>query len=386
MNVLIITHTGETLGHLIRGLAIADELKIHGAKVEFAVSMNKARWLLNSRKPTYEYHDLNWQFSHNSCDKYKPPFSFLERVIETNFGIKEIIQKVSPDIILSMPGIVTTQIAKSFGIPHIAIMHGPYLSPIVNLNNPTSVESSILDFTKQVFYGGCVDKIFLYLSNKLNLPKLTYEEFLHTENIIVPQPGLPLPNLPNIHQVNFISASIGKEYIFNDINLKDACYITFGSGNPVDFSRIVQLTCEVFPSVIINTGFIEIKNISEQVISKPFISNSSLAGQIALVISHGGIGTVGTFAEYKTSQIIIPTEVDQATMAIHAYRLGIANHCGLESKVKNLRLGRSLPSFTDEEFMNLLKNYKDQSMNIKKIESTGAKDIASLIINKIIKF
>ncbi len=380
MYILMITHIGETLGHLVRGLSIADELTSHGIHVEIAAS-NEAEWLLKTWKHTYTHHRLPWRFSHNCCDPDKPSSAFLNHVCESNWDVLKLLKKLRPDLVIGLPGIFTTQAARHLGIPHVSILHGPYLSPIVCLKEMTATESAVLEFAKKIFLGGCVDSIYSYLSQMLGIPELTYDAYLRTETIFVPQPDLPLPNLPNIHSVNFIRASFGPQFYFHKNDLMEACYITFGSGNPCDINKIVQLTQTVFPFVIISTGHNQLRIAPKGVITKPFIASSSLAGRVTAVISHGGIGTVGTFAEHKTPQLIIPTELDQATMAIHAARLGIAQHCGLDSWAKRPRLGRNLPDFSEEEFINLLRVLRSKSMDSKEVACSGASDIASALMH-----
>ena len=380
MYILMIAHIGETLGHLVRGLTIADQLTARGVQVEFVAS-NKAEWLLKTWKPSYIHHKLRWRFSHNSCDPDRPSSSFLSHVLESNSDVLELLKNLGPDLIVGLPGIFTTQAARHLGIPHVSILHGPYLSPIVSLRQPTITESAVLKFARKIFRGGCVDSIYAHLSQVLGVPELTYDTYLQTETIFVPQPGLPLPDLPNIHQVRFIRASFGPLFHSRQVDLRDACYVTFGSGNPCDITRIVKLARALFPWVLVSTGRLQLQKIPKGVITKRFVASSSLTGRVASVISHGGIGTVGTFAEYGTPQLIIPTELDQATMAVHAARLGIAKHCGLNSWVERPRLGRHLPDLDEEEFVYLLHTLRSTSIDSGEIVSAGASDIASTLVH-----
>ena len=180
------------------------------------------------------------------------------------------------------------------------------------MKNSSKVESVVLEFARKIFIGGCADIIYNNLSNRLGVPKITYNEYLHTETILVPQFGLPIKKLPNIHIFNFIRASFGPRINLNRLDLENSCYITFGTGNPCDITNIVRIARKVFQQVIVSTGNTNLKNNFIGVINKPFIPSSSLVGKTSVVISHGGIGTVGTFAEYKTPQIVIPTEIESS--------------------------------------------------------------------------
>jgi len=234
----------------------------------------------------------------------------------------------------------------------------------------------VLSFGRRIACGGSFDSILSHLSTRLGLPKLTYNEYLRTEPIFVPQPGLPLPDFDNLYQVGFIRASLGPPFDETHVNLDRACYITFGSGNPCDVTRIVQVARSVFPWVIVSTSATPLRQIPSQVIARPFIASSSLAGRVTTVVSHGGIGTVGTFAEHRTPQLIIPTEIDQATMAVHANRLGIARHCGLDAWARRPRLGRHLPEFDDKELLSTLEALQSGPMGPGNIVCSGASEIA----------
>lgn len=378
MYILMAAHIGETLGHLARGLAIADELTANGSRVEFACS-EKASWLLKGWKRRYVHHTVRWPFSHNGCNPIKPSTAFLGVVREMNADVLALLKRLQPDLVIGLPGIFTTQAARSVGIPHVSILHGPYLSPIDYFDNLSITEAAVLQFSRSIFSGGCIDAIYEELHRSLSLPNLTYDELLKTEQIFVPQPGMRLPHRGNIHVVGFIRASFGPPCELDPTVLGNSCYVTFGSGNPCDISRIIELCRNVFPTVLVSTGQNTLREVPSGAVARPFIASSSLAGRIPVVVSHGGIGTVGTFVEYATRQIIIPTELDQATMAIHAARLGIAQHCGLDAWASVPMLGRQLPKFEEEEFVALLTQLKSKPSTSAGFECSGASQIAQTL-------
>lgn len=377
MRIMMIAHIGETLGHLVRGLAIADELAKKGHEVEFAAS-DRARALLPSWEPRYMHHPVRWNWSHNSCMPDLAPSGFLRGVYESNCDLLQLLTNDPPDVLVGLPGLFSVQLARHLKIPHLSTLHGPYLSPVVRLQNPSGVEAAILSFTRRIFYGGCVDHTYAHLTATLGFPPMTYREYLETETIVVPQPGLDLEDLPNIQQFGFIRASFGPPIDSEDIDLAESCYITFGSGNPCDISSIVGVAASVFPRVIVTTGHKPLQMLPDGVIDRPFIASSSLAGRVSAVVSHGGIGTVGTFAEHGTPQLIIPTELDQATMAMHADRLGIASSCGLEDWATRPRLGRRLPRIDEGELTRQLRALR--SKHVTRHKCSGAEEIASAIV------
>jgi UDP:flavonoid glycosyltransferase YjiC (YdhE family) len=380
MRILMIAHIGETLGHLVRGLAIADELTAQGVVVEFAAS-DKGEWLLKTWKHPYVHHRVRWNWSHNSCDPDRPSPSYLSHVSESVSDVLELLDNVRPDLVIGLPGIFTTQAARHLMIPHVSVLHGPYLVPLLQLKELTPTESAVLQFANKIFTGGCVDTIYSHLSNVHGMPELSYETYLQTETIFVPQPELRLPHLPNIHQVRFIRASFGPPVDLKKANLAETCYVTFGSGNPCDITRIIELAHHVFPFVVVSTGRTRLGIIRDGVIAESFIASSSLAGRVAAVISHGGIGTVGTFAEHRTPQLIIPTELDQATMAVLAAQSDLAVHCGLYSWATHPRLGRRMPEFCDEELLSLLEALRSRPLIFRDVVSSGASDIAYTLVS-----
>lgn len=379
--VLMIAHIGETLGHLVRGLAIADALTKKGICVEFAAS-KRAKDLLDAWPISYKLHPLRWTWSHNAVKPNLIAYDFFNRTLESVSDIMELLKNRKPDLIIGLPGIVSTQAARYFGIPHVSILHGPYLSPIIRLKSPNWEEKTILDFSTQICYEQ-VNIGFSLLQKVFSVPKLDYQTYLDTETILVPQPDLPLISLPNIFIYNFIRASFGPKFKNHNIQLEKACYITFGSGNPCDMNQIILGTAEIFPFVLVTSGCQNLKELPRNVYVDRYIASSSLAGKVAAVISHGGIGTVGTFAEFATPQMIIPTELDQATMAVHARRMGIAYPCGLQDWTERHKLGRRLPKFSKGEFKNVLSKIYFQKNLFHEVSSNGADQIA-LKIEKIL--
>ncbi len=380
MYVLMIAHIGETLGHLVRGLSIADELTARGIQVELACSPRAAS-LLENWRIQYPHHRIRWDFSHNSMAPDVPSTRFLSFVTETTSDVVKLLNNTKPDLVIGLPGVFSVQAARSLGIPHISILHGPWLSPIVSVEKPTAVELAVLNFAQRIFMDGCVDRVYSHLSRTMGFPDLNYQGYLESETIFVPQPGLCLPTRSNIIETKFIRASFGPQSNLNHSKLEDACYVTFGSGNPCDISIIVELAQTVFPTIIVSTGKKQLRYGSPKIISQTYIASSTLAGRVAAVISHGGIGTVGTFAEYGTPQLIIPTEIDQATMAVHAVRFGIAKQYGLDVWARQPRLGRHLPDINKHELHRALIDLRLARNSSTDILADGAAEIASALSN-----
>lgn len=380
MKILVIAHVGETFGHLARALSVARELSAHGCSIDIAAAPRAAN-VIGSSGLRCDFHPVSWDWSHNSCELDGLSSAFLSRIIETTEDLMKVVERSRPDFILGMPGVASTQIARYYGIPHASVIHGPHLAPLVNLENATSIELAVLNISRKVCLGPLNDA-FHVLNRILGLPLLDYQSYIRSETIYVPQPGLPIPEPNNMLMTNFIRASLGPVFDGDPNEIEGSCYVTFGSGNPCDIARVILLARQVFSKVIANTGDLSLGPFPDGVVIRPFVASSSLVGRVAAVVSHGGIGTVGTFAEWGTPQLIIPTEVDQATMAVHACRAGLATHVGLESFVNRSRLGRQLPNFSDDELLTAMDQmWNNQSSSAPLVPSAGAEEIASGILS-----
>lgn len=379
MRALFVVHIGETIGHLVRALAIADELHLRGVEVQVACS-DSGKWLLDSWHVKYKHYSIVWPFSHNSMTSSIPSESMCNSVLKANEQVIQLLKKEQPDVVIGCPGIFSVQASRSLGIKHISILHGPYLTPVIALDDQSPIESRVLSFTKSCF-DNCVNHIYKHLSQSLKLVCITYDEYLRSETIFIPQLFLPLPRLPNFNVVPFIRASFGPALNSDGIDLENTCYITFGSGNPCNIEPIVRTAEAMFSKVIVTCGFTGLRPSKSTTICQSFISSSSLAGRVSAVINHGGIGTVGTFAEFGTPQLIIPTEVDQACMAVHAGRADIASSLGLNEWARNPALGRRLLDVPEHEMIKAIEQLSNASKG-NCVDASGASLISEAIAGK----
>lgn len=352
MRVLIVPHIGETLGHLARAIPVARALMARGCSVEFA-SAQRGGAVLRSEGLECPFHTVSWDWSHNSCEPGGISDKFFGSILLTVTDLLALIDSRHPDFILGMPGFATAQIARSRSIRHASVLHGTHFAPLMELPHATENEEAVLRMTSKICLGP-LNSAFQILASLFGLPVMDYQSFIDSEMIFIPQRELPIPPAPNRVPTNFIRASLGPPLSDGLPSVSGSCYVTFGSGNPCDVTRIVRLARNVFPSVITNTGNLPIGPLPDGVLARPFIASSDLAGKVSAVVSHGGIGTVGTFAESGAAQLILPTEIDQANMAIHAFHAGIARHIGLRDIGKRTHLGRRLPQVTDDEFLSEL--------------------------------
>lgn len=376
--VMFVVHVGKTVGHLVRALAVADELAARDCRPEFVAS-DRAVGLLDAWPTRYAHHRVPWNWSHNDAEVPRPGAGYTSRVTETADGLLSILRAARPKLVVGFPGVFSTQAARALEVRHASVLHAPYVWPIVELNAPQPAEEAVQALAARVTHGAFTS-LMQALSRDLGLPPLTYEAYLATETIFIPQPGLPLRRrYGNLAEFGFIRASYGGGRVPAGLDLAGTCHVTFGSGNPCDLGEVVAAVRTVFPQVLVTGWPGRAGEVQPGVFACEAIPSRSLAGRVAAVVSHGGIGTVGTFAEHGTPQLVIPTEIDQATMAIHATRAGIAREYGLDAWARDPRLGRRLPPIDRRALVDRLEE-ACAAPPPARIPSDGAAEIAANIL------
>src|SRR5574341_1145047 len=252
MRILIIPHVGETFGHYADALSIARELALRGCTIEIA-STPRVSGAAISPGLQCNFYPVRWNWSHNSCDLDSLSSEFVTRILETTEDLMNVVKGTLPDLILGLPGFASTQVARHYGVPHMSILHGVHLAPLLDWKDTTVTELAVLDMCRKICLGPLNDA-FQVLKRTVGLPSLDYETFINSETIFVPQPGLPIQKLDSMFLTNFVRASLGPPFDGDQADLDGSCYVTFGSGNPCDISRIILLASKVFPTVVAKTA------------------------------------------------------------------------------------------------------------------------------------
>lgn len=375
MRVLIVAHVGETLGHLVRGLGIADALAERGATVEIAAD-RRASTLLGRWRRRYRHHVVAWEWSHNALRPGGPRSRDVTAVTRTGAAVQRLLLASRPDVVVGLPGVFSTQIARASDVPHVSVVHAPYLWPVLRLEDPTPAETAIGRVAASVLE--TFEALFAELSRSLGVPALDYEQFLDSEPLLVPQPGLALRTGPNVRSFPYIRASYGEAPALRGSVLASTCHVTFGSGNPCDLSPVVRAARRVFPSVLVAGA--RPRGVPKRGVTvQPAVASSGLVGRVAAVVSHGGMGTVGTFAEHGTPQLVVPTEIDQATMAALGRRQGHLEEHGLDAWAADARLGRRLPPIDEARLAEQLAALRDGGPRAA-VAADGAEQIAEHLL------
>lgn len=382
MHILLIPHVGETFGHLADALALARAFSAGGHHVEIAANP-RALSLPDAAAMRFTYHPIAWSWSHNKYSTEGGNDELEGSVIESVRGVTRVLQATKPDIVIGLPGVISTQACRSLGIHHISILHGVHLAPLLRLETPTSVESRIVAFVAEICRRH-LSKEMALISRTCDLPMLNFDQFVRTEAICCPLPDLKYLEKGPLRVTGFLMASIGPAYPTEE-DLGETCYVTFGSGNPCNTSRILMLAREIFPKVLTSGRADTLGKVPDGVTVRPLVSNASLAGKVAAVISHGGVGTVGAFAGSATPHLIIPTEYSQAVMGIQASRMGLARVIGLESLSERNRLGRRLPEFKDKDLLSALRDVREGKVKPAIQPTSGAEEIVEVAESQLVK-
>lgn len=378
--ILLVAHVGETFGHVADALSIGRALVTRGLSVGIAAS-EPARDFVRQSGVQLAFYPVRWNWSHNSSGLNGLSSQFLAEVVATCNDLMGVFEQTEPDLVLGLPGFASTPVARRCGVPHASVLHGIHLAPLINLRLFTTVESAVLAFARRVCLGP-LNEALEVVSRKLGGPHLNYHSYIESEKIFLPQPSVPFESQPNIHVTNFVRGSLGRAFDGDPDQRQGACYITFGSGNRCDISRVIHAAREVFDKVVLSAGDLKLGPLPLNTVVRRTIASWSLAGRVAAVVSHGGVGTVGTFCESGTPQLIIPTEITQATMAVFAAQAGIATNLGLESFATRSKLGRQLPELTDHELRIALNQLRHQPA-ARRPPSSGAEEIAEQLATHV---
>jgi UDP:flavonoid glycosyltransferase YjiC (YdhE family) len=374
MRVLLVAHVGQTVGHLIRTLTVAEALRDRGAAVTVATD-RRAHHLIAARGLAHAH--VRWDWSHNDF-RIDAPANTVARVLQTNEDLMRVMKDLPWDLVISAPGVFTAQAARAAGIRHLSLVHGVYLSKLVDRRGLGSVERRIL-MLGESYFEHQAQLAFDALEHELDLPAFTYDEFLADEELLVPDPLIPIRENANILRVPFISGSYGPPPAATLFSRpREACLVTFGSGNPCDLSELVTSVRRHFSAVVVCSPR-PVRDAAGAVVVASAAS-SRLAPLVKAVVSHGGIGTLGTFAGAGVPQLILPTEIDQATTAVHAASAGLAHVHGLDAWTTRPALGRRLalnPSTLEHDLAALAATERRAPWR-----TSGAETIAAFVLER----
>lgn len=389
------------LAHIIRCLAVAEELAKREHKVIFTLSKNK-QYLIKNKN--IEVVSTSGFFSdEESVEKIKDPAYLTSFVLEQT----ELLEKIKPDIAVidySLSAIISCKILE---IPSVFITNSdglPFKIRLPSFGFPKFLQIlihpliQILASNFKDQYLNALIKVSENVGRKLkksDLLDMTY---------IIPEPKEYFPTLNNNYPLYNVGSiwwngfDTYKPSWLNSIEPDGkTIYLTFG-GTGYDSKKLIALSELLVKKgyrVIVSSSNIadpkEFKKIDNLYVEK-FLPGFEICQKVDLVVCHGGIGTMAQASVSGKPVVAIPFNPDQY---IHAFRF---EDLGLGKCVPNINLadlfklnwekfeqrGRELPIdrilSTVEQVLREKDNFKDAINKYgKKFSGDGSKKAAEII-------
>lgn len=391
MRILIISFTRSSLGHLMRSIAIAKEMRTRNHNVLFACSK--------------ETIDIPRSFDLKCAVVYeiepKPPWekintmddliAMTKKRLASNKYISQcledeiqLIKNFQPDVIIHDMRVTSGVVASIHNIPSIAIHN----MELFHFPLPTVMPLVMKEMKKMGIDPKHIEKIF---GDVLVIPDFSY--------------FAPLTKIPE--EIHMILKKSVREILFtgplmvgapsiykNEHNLKSTSvpliYITLGgSQNNSNLFLSIIKNLPNSASYIISTGKQEITNEinkyletfdgnSLKIQCKTYLKNSNEIMMSAdLAVIHGGHGTLLEGLVCGTPLIVIPQNSEQRMNGLKSYELG----CGkiIEKNEVNKKLMHTIKNFLTDN--NIRK--KSKLLSKKLLNTNGVEKLADYVENML---
>jgi len=399
------------LAHIVRSLALAEELYSRGHKIFFALPQRKRELFKSSPinfvniEPYLKNDSINLEVFSN--------IDFLKnKVIEEI----EIIEKYKPDAIIVDFRFSAMASSLIKNIPTFCIMVGnamPYGSYL-----PNTGLSRWQYILSKPFLGIFQTLAFLnYLKpikkvlHKYNIGT-SFKKWFRKMNYIIPEPDFyltPRDKKLNYYHTGFIAWKgfnvSAPEWIKNINPDGKTVYLTFG-GTGFDKGKLISLA-----NTLVDKGYRVV--VSTSTIADPedfpkknglfvarFLPGEEMSRRVDIVICHGGYGTMMDAIRGGAPILAIPFNADQIIHSARMQELGIARNLGslkifdlkaaflfdwkyFEKKAKKIEI-----VFIVSELRRMFKNIEKYKESIKNFNEKypnfdGAKQVADIIENKV---
>ncbi|MDO8610421.1 MAG: glycosyltransferase [bacterium] len=399
------------LAHLIRSIAIAEELK---NKHDVYLTLdNRKKHLFTTNKITII------PIEEIGIEGVIEMFDALKNKEKARIMIDRytnIIYKIKPDLIINNFSPAGMAAAWLLNTKQVLIMNSdilPFTSGFPGFfSKPTNFIQKIiswpiglfLDWWKRHYIGMVTDLVKLY-----DKKSLTIDQALSSIPIIIPEIieyNHLKKYLPNFHFVGpIVCKNIeAKDTIFEKKIIKKAhgkkiIYVTFGGtgfGKNV-LKRLVEKLVQKGYFVILATGIIievkELKHITNNLYIKRFVPGFSACHVADIIVSHGSYGTVTQALYCGKPIIIIPFNLDQMFHALKVQELKVGKglitirplHFFMDWKAQqktaeNLNPKKVIDAIeeviTDKKYKNNAENFSSKLKNL-----NGAQKAAKIIEN-----
>jgi len=406
MHILVLPYT-HTLSHISRPLLVAKELQDRGHKIVFAGESPKIKFIQQEGFEVMPLYEPDPEMLYGNIRKGKLRFvtdTEIERMIEADLNL---YKKVKPDIVLTDGRFTAPISAHIAGLKHVAIVNVssteyralPYIPffewiPKWLIRRNTKIWKLLddINLSIEMIVFDNVMSIFQKLSKKYSLKKpITATNCLTGKDITlladIPE-YFPTRNLPRDYQ--YIGPLTWKSNIPPPVwwppqkDGKPFIYISMGTTGIEDFfHKVYELIKTSDLTAIITTGaqVSDIETIEGKIYVENFIDGDIVMEESALVVCHGGNGTIYQALQHGKPVIGIPTIPDQKFNMRRVEALGVGKMLSWKDFARNPNILITMIKSIIET-----KSFYRRASELRDILNTyAASKIAADIIEKIMQ-
>ena len=362
MKVAIIPHVGSAKGHLLRAIAIHRALLESAEFDSLLIVPERARVFMQEFFPDISCKWVNWGFEHSNMLVVART---IRQIRIVGRDLEETFNLFTPNLIIGIPGFESSSICRTFGVPHVSVLHGPWLIPEYVLAPVDEEERAVLDAWERAIK--LTDFGLKAVASVLGKKYRSYPDWLEKENVWVAQ-DFNVEYKNSRPKVGFLHADFGP---LADGELPTDCLtVCLGTAIESDKMRLLNaLSEENMPRLAV--GGSEVHEVG--IYWRPTLAATSMANISRVALTHGGIGTLAIFAEARVPQIFLPHDLDQAVNAMLAQRSGFGTPIHLRYWKRRSPFGRKTPPFVDEELRQLVRRVANElSPKVSAFDSIGA--------------
>jgi hypothetical protein len=344
--VAIIPHVGVAMGHLLRAIALGRLLE-NDCEILFVVP-SRAKRFIAEYFPDVQCAWVRWSFGHNDAIDHSLSET-IDRSKQTLREIGNIFNAFRPQVVFGLPGFQTSFACELLGVPHVSLMHGPWLTPEYDLTDLSRSERSLISGWKRAIQ--VTDTLLLVMAHALGYNYRGYRHWLESHRICAAQ-GFSVTYRSPRPVIGFLHLEYGPATV---ADLPDKCIsVLFGTAiREVDCDLLRAISGFGLPLVVVGARH---RRPADGIFWVRSMSASRLADISAIAITHGGIGTIPTFARAGVPQIFVPHDIDQALNAVLAARSAFGEPIRLDYWRDRSPFGRVRPTVDSDDVRRLILN------------------------------
>ncbi|MFH1535767.1 MAG: glycosyltransferase [Patescibacteria group bacterium] len=329
------------LAHIIRSLAVAEELVRRKHRIIFALTKKKQFFIKNKNIEVIDIGEYCSDFQ--SANQIKDPSYIYPLVLEE---IK-ILKKYKPDLAVIDCRFSAILSCKSLDIPSVFIVNSEGLFCKTYL--PDFGLPKLVQYLINLFSHMLVSNFkSQYFDPLLEVAKLVNKNFKRVELLdmiyIIPEPRGYLLQLEDKYDTNYVGSIWGNGFDESKPSWLDkikpdgrTIYLTFGGTgyDPEKLLSLSKLLIEKGYRVIVSSSNIvnpeEFSHLDNLYVER-FLPGFAVCQKVDLVVCHGGLGTMSQALILGKPVVAIPFNPDQY---LHGFRF---EELGLGKCVSNLRV------------------------------------------------